>query len=115
MMLTIPQAMKDIKHVQHRTALERELEDKQPSAWMPDVYLIHNPTNSTVKIGVSKSPYQRLQSLQGATADKLELVAVIKGGPQKERELHQQFEEFKLRGEWFRSSFEIFLAFGAVV
>jgi hypothetical protein len=55
-----------------------------------------------VKIGVSLNPGQRLENLQTASPEPLDLLAVVPGGLQLERAYHEAFAHLRIRGEWFR-------------
>lgn len=77
------------------------------------VYLIGDSRGS-VKIGLARDPAKRLSALQGAHASQLDLIAVITGGRNRERELHERFADARLRGEWFADTPEIRAAFGKV-
>ncbi len=65
-----------------------------------DVYFIRAETGQ-IKIGVAADAQKRLASLQCASPVKLELVAVCKGGGERESEYHYRFMEYRLHGEWF--------------
>lgn len=54
-----------------------------------------------VKIGCSKWPQERLQSLQVWSPEKLEIVAAVPGTFTDETRLHRQFAAYRLHGEWF--------------
>ena len=60
-----------------------------------------------VKIGVSKNYQMRLVSLQTANPRKLKLLGVLEGDSYEERNLHNQFDQFRVGGEWFELSPEI--------
>jgi hypothetical protein len=55
-----------------------------------------------VKIGYTVDVASRLNSLQTSTAFELRVLAVLKGGAETERQLHERFAEHRVRGEWFR-------------
>lgn len=71
------------------------------------VYFILNPVADLVKIGISEDPAVRLVALQANTPHKLSLLGIVPGGAEKEKELHKQFADFRVRGEWFSFSREI--------
>lgn len=74
------------------------------------IYFIRNGDSGGIKIGVSDDPKTRLSSLQVGAENELELLCVINGDSNKEKELHQQFKTEQIRGEWFNPS-ERLLAF----
>lgn len=78
------------------------------------VYLIADKHTKHVKIGLSKNPKDRWQSLRTATAVDLDLVAVIETNKMRatEDELHRQFSHLRVRGEWFKWDESIFRRFG---
>jgi hypothetical protein len=65
-------------------------------------YFILN--GSFVKIGSSTNPNNRFKNIQSANVDKLKLIYTTKIS---ESELHEKFEEFRVKGEWFTYSKEI--------
>jgi len=72
------------------------------------VYLVLDPVSNRVKIGTSGNPYARLLDIQAACPNDLEVLLVIPhGGRWLERELHERFRDFRVRGEWFYYSGEI--------
>ncbi len=64
------------------------------------IYFIRS--NKAVKIGYSDNPYRRLADLQVSNSEDLTVLLVITGGRIKEQELHRQFKEQRIRGEWFK-------------
>ncbi len=55
-----------------------------------------------IKIGYSKYPLKRLKDLQTANSNELELVATIDYGTEQiEKEIHFDFFESHIRGEWY--------------
>ena len=69
------------------------------------VYFINDGTNA-IKIGVAERPWDRLTNMQVGTPNKLKCIYLI---PCKGRNsaytvetlLHNNFEDFLIRGEWF--------------
>lgn len=60
------------------------------------------------KVGYSHNgPAQRLGSLQTQTHEVLTLIGVIEGDQQDERRVHKMLAPHRIRGEWFRSCYEI--------
>lgn len=70
------------------------------------VYFITCETeNFPIKIGTAGDVDTRLKSIQTGLPWPVRKLLLIKGGRGTERELHEQFSEYRLRGEWFvRSS-----------
>lgn len=65
------------------------------------VYFIHNAERNIIKIGITRSPDQRLRSLQTASPDPLIMLGHIEGGRDIEAEFHERFAEYRCYGEWF--------------
>src|SRR5262249_25951519 len=63
---------------------------------------IQNTVTKAIKIGYSKNPKKRLDSLQTATPDKLVLLGAIQGGLEHETAFHERFARFAVQGEWFK-------------
>jgi hypothetical protein len=68
------------------------------------VYFIQNDRTFSIKIGVSVDVKRRLSALQTATQDRLQVVGVMSGGGDLEREMHEKFAHLRLSGEWFSVS-----------
>lgn len=66
------------------------------------IYFIRSGIDGPVKIGQTRDVIQRLNNLQTAHHDTLNLIRVIDGTPDLEARLHQHFADYRLRGEWFR-------------
>jgi len=66
------------------------------------VYFIQGQCGGAIKIGYSLSPSSRLRTLQTGYPDTLKILLLIPGDESTERMLHRQFEEMRLKGEWFR-------------
>ncbi len=71
------------------------------------VYVLFNPRAHRVKIGRSVNLVRRLSSLQGGSADPLELLLVLAGDKYVERSLHHRFASLRRIGEWFEVSWEL--------
>lgn len=56
-----------------------------------------------IKIGFSKKPRKRLQSLRSGSPFDLKIIAAMPGSLQLERHLHERFKKLRERGEWFHA------------
>ena len=63
--------------------------------------------NNQVKIGYSKNPKNRLKSLATSSPLPLQLIGMIKGTMEVEKEIHLKFHKDHLQLEWFLLSNEI--------
>lgn len=70
------------------------------------VYLIRDATTGLVKIGSSQDPGARLRSLQTGSGTELELIGWLDGTERRERELHAEYADARVRGEWFALTLE---------
>lgn len=66
------------------------------------IYFIQGQCGGAIKIGYSLSPSARLRTLQTGYPDTLRILLLIPGNESTEQMLHRQFEEMRLKGEWFR-------------
>ena len=80
----------------------------QAGTWNQDdkagfVYLIRQTITPYYKIGKSKNPYKRMQTLQIGTPLELQIVSRVWSfdALQLESVLHQYFDAYRIRGEWF--------------
>lgn len=67
------------------------------------IYLAQSGTNSWYKIGMSKQPYKRLSQLQVGTPLQLTLIERVftLDAPKLEKTLHEYYQAYWMRGEWF--------------
>ena len=71
------------------------------------VYVIKNPLNETVKIGVAHDVEKRISQLQTGAGVELELIyqsMVCSNAFSIERDVHAHFEQYRTFGEWFKVS-----------
>jgi uncharacterized protein YozE (UPF0346 family) len=79
-----------------------------PTVEKGTVYFLKSPHSHEIKIGFTSGEVsKRLSSLQTSHPYQLELLTTIPGNTDLERSLHQQFEQYRLRGEWFKPHPEI--------
>lgn len=71
------------------------------------VYCIGNIAAGICKIGVTTNLKQRLSMLKTGSHCTLEVFATLEGGKDLEAELHREFADDRLNGEWFELSHEI--------
>ena len=86
-----------------RVVLRKRGEERAPSiASRPSkVYLIAASTGH-IKIGIAQNVKKRLQGLQNAHGEPLEVLATFDGGRDLEQKLHKALKAYRLKGEWFR-------------
>ena len=82
----------------------RELERKKPKPLRPTfIYLVLDERTGYIKIGRARNPSERERTLQSENPQ----VAMLFCSPadaELERELHQEFAQYRIRGEWFKLS-----------
>jgi hypothetical protein len=71
------------------------------------IYFIQEPAEDAIKIGYSTEPSRRLSTLQTSHPRDLELLAVWPGDQNLEKQIHERFAQFRIRGEWFRPAQEL--------
>lgn len=74
---------------------------------MTYLYFISNERQKVVKIGIANNPQKRLKTFQTAHYEKLIILKVVKvtnrtSAFQLESALHQKFQKYHIRGEWFK-------------
>lgn len=72
----------------------------------PVVYFIQAENGGPIKIGVAKDPAKRLTELQATSPYTLLILGTVGGGFRREKELHAQFADWRLHGEWFSDDCE---------
>ncbi len=70
-------------------------------------YFIQQGTNGDIKIGVTKSIKNRLNTLQTANSEKLRLLGYISGNKEIESDLHRKFIAYRTNGEFFSVNQEL--------
>ena len=80
------------------------------------VYLIRQTITPYYKIGKSKDPYKRLQTLQTGTPLELQIVSRVWSfdAVRLESTLHEYFDAYRVRGEWFDLPSELVGRFVAI-
>lgn len=69
------------------------------------IYFIQAGKNGPIKIGHTESDIaSRMAQLQTGCPYELKLLWTIHGNQEKEAEIHSDFEEERIRGEWFHPS-----------
>lgn len=69
------------------------------------VYFIR--AGDAIKIGFSQSPNARKNELQTGNPEKLQILAIVPTSVLQEHEAHAQFDELRIRGEWFQATPEL--------
>lgn len=64
-------------------------------------YIYFVRASKMVKIGFTVNIDVRIKTLQSMSPTPLDVIAVVYGPPQIERDLHQQFSHLRRHGEWF--------------
>jgi phage regulator Rha-like protein len=78
------------------------------------IYVIKNPLNETVKIGVAQNVNDRIKQLQTGAGVELELLyqsLICSNAFSIETEVHSKFEKYRTFGEWFKVSPNIVIEF----
>jgi hypothetical protein len=71
------------------------------------IYFFVDEVNKQVKIGFSKSPTDRLKTVQTSYPGTLVIKKTIRGSQRDERQYHRIFCRSKIKREWFFLSEEI--------
>ncbi len=72
------------------------------------VYIVQSETVGPIKIGHARHVSERLTKLRSGSPYKLHLLCVLRGGREREKELHRMFKSARLHGEWFKPCPELF-------
>lgn len=67
------------------------------------LYAVKSGDGRRIKIGISADPQRRIANLQTAHGDKLEVLAIVEGGREREARLHRRLRKSRTSGEWFRA------------
>lgn len=75
------------------------------------VYVIQQRNNGPIKIGKSGDLINRMGVLKQGNPYSFQILAVLEGGAELERRLHQRFSRYRIYGEWFHPANEIIREF----
>ncbi len=86
--------------------------DKQTAKPPCYVYFILNYDSKAVKIGIAKNVGRRMASLQTSSPSELKLIGKIRAksvakARELEKSLHQTFDKYLIRGEWFKAEIDL--------
>lgn len=69
-----------------------------------ELYFILEAQSNSIKIGVSKDVEKRLSQLQTSNAFPLLLIGRMQNRIDLEKNLHEKFKKYRLKGEWFSTN-----------
>jgi len=96
-----------VLELEKRTQWEKErrkLEKSTPKPPRPTyIYLVLDERTGYIKIGRARNPSARDRTLQSENPQ-VEMLFFTPADAELERELHQEFAQYRVRGEWFRLS-----------
>lgn len=78
-----------------------ELPKLSPQPNNGNVYLMRCTESGNTKIGFAKSVARRFKEIQAHSPTKLEVIHTVSAHHHHERQLHAQFADRRLHGEWF--------------
>ena len=67
------------------------------------IYFVYDPKRDAIKIGCAIDVNRRITALNIIHKTHLNVLGVMSGAIAQERELHRQFQNYRIRGEWFRN------------
>ena len=65
------------------------------------IYFIGNKEMNICKIGYSKRPYRRIETLRGSVPFRLDVFDIIEGSLSEEKMFHDKYHKWTVKGEWF--------------
>lgn len=71
------------------------------------LYMLEHPLTGDIKIGYSKSPYQRMKCIQVNIPTRITNVVLKEGDRKLERDIHRKFKSHWLSGEWYKGAQDI--------
>lgn len=88
--------------VDEARAIKRKLKNVERQAFGgSQVYVIKRKGARLVKIGVTRQLDRRMRALATGAGAELELLVAFPGEREDERTLHDRFDAYRKRGEWF--------------
>jgi len=80
----------------------KKIKGKEFSKNKKVIYFIQQENDGAIKIGISNNFKKRLRQLQTGSPYKLNILTIINGDEELEKQLHSKFAEYRLSGEWFK-------------
>jgi len=74
---------------------------------MSDPYVYAITDRTSIKIGVSTRPVNRMKTLLTGNANNLYLLGYFPGGYELEKEIHNRFTKVRANGEWMHATAEL--------
>lgn len=71
------------------------------------IYAIQQGDAGPVKIGQTRCPWERLKTLQQGNPIELHGLAAWRTLPEIEKLLHEEYAQYRIRGEWFEPAPEL--------
>lgn len=71
------------------------------------VYFVESLPSRAIKIGWATDVLKRMETAQVFSVERLRLVGVLLGSRDDERRIHERFAAQRIRGEWFRRSYDL--------
>ena len=89
------------KKLTELTSIESSFELSHTNDSKYNVYVYFIRSLDSVKVGYSKHPNIRLNALQTANPNKLEMIGCFSGNKYDEEIIHQDLQKHRQSGEWF--------------
>lgn len=104
--ITLEQFRK-LSPVEQAPIVRRMLRDADRAGRLVFIYAIQQGDDGAVKIGKAVDPCERLATLQQGNPAELRGLAAWRCVPETETLLHDQFAQYRIRGEWFEPAPEL--------
>jgi hypothetical protein len=89
------------KKITELTSIDSSLELSNTNDSKHNVYVYFIRSVDSVKVGYSKHPNLRLNALQTANPNRLEMIGYFSGNKYDEEVIHQDLHKHRQYGEWF--------------
>ena len=66
------------------------------------IYFIQQEVSLLIKIGIARNAWTRMKNLQVGSPERLKMLGSFRGTGQTEADLHAEFADLYVAGEWFR-------------
>ena len=97
-------AVQNLREQAQEEKARRKIEKKKPKPLKPTfIYLVIDERTGYIKIGQARNPSARERTLQSENPQVAMLLCSL-ADAELERELHQEFAQYRIRGEWFKLS-----------
>jgi hypothetical protein len=91
--------------------MDTEKDKNMPKPKRPIIYFVQSVIGGPIKIGYTENLSMRMIAMQANCPFELKILATIQtdSNSSLEQEIHSELARFRLHGEWFEATYEVYL------